>query len=621
MGDDWVSAKPSELLTYAQNALDIDSELWGQGERLRWALERFRSSHPDGKYISSIAPLDKNVQELAVHARKTDDWVGRVAEAFRDLGTGGLLADYSVQTVRGTQLEKQIPKEEQHLLNDLQKAHLADGEDDAARFRKAVLEHDVGALAALRAKLAANVNDKYYTAGFFKALGPHETLGAALDLKDDPAAQKVFAEALGTATRSPAWDPSFNRNLVRGDDSFPGHYDRIEALRALLGHGVYSADFLTQTLDGTIMPSSPSSYGPTSGRTLTPIALEALARNPEAAAKYLGGQFDGHPRLRFLGLTSAIDGHGKALGDAIAAGGAAPDRDNGPKLAMLRAVGELDWRDEDSLPVDARAGVAIAVSRSAGVLAWKASDDDSDRRRWMPGLFSMAELNGNGALDANRARTVMAGLNAYLYSHMATGSDPRRTNGADHGLGRLYASGIVPMVEAVYASKAEGDSFKHGLEHTQTGLTALGIILAPVKMSPVTAVGVQGGQAAVDAALDAAINSRENHDAHLANGASNRLSAEAVNRFRIIAVQGAVLRNPAILPGDPDDPNSLAHLARTNPQDPRVADRVAALAQQTLPQDMAKLTDAEKDLRLGIEAGGMAFYQQDFDSHPESAIH
>ena len=113
MGDDWVSAKPSELLTYTQNALDIDSELWGQGERLRWALDQFRRSQPDGKYISSVPPLDRCVQELAVHARKTDDWVGRVAEAFKQASGAGSLDDLrKVHTAYADRIDQLLPGEE-----------------------------------------------------------------------------------------------------------------------------------------------------------------------------------------------------------------------------------------------------------------------------------------------------------------------------------------------------------------------------------------------------------------------------------------------------------------------------------------------------------------------------
>lgn len=256
MGDDWVSAKPSELLTYAQNALDIDSEVWGQGERLRWALERFRSSQPDGKYISSIPPLDKNVQELAVHAKKTDDWVGRVAEAFRDCNAAPApeRTDTAPITVRVSALNRLILGEEKDLVGD-RKLYAA---TDAESLREAVERHDTKAIASLRAKLAAHAYDPTYTAGFFEGLGPEDTLGlaAAFQRDGDPATLKAFDEALGTATRSAGWDRSFEQELLDGDDRWvavPGGIEavKVDTLRRLLQHGVFSSSFLTQVLDRT----------------------------------------------------------------------------------------------------------------------------------------------------------------------------------------------------------------------------------------------------------------------------------------------------------------------------------------------------------------------------------
>jgi Alpha/beta hydrolase len=80
------SAIPSSLIGYAHWGTSVDGRLAQQAQALGAALDAFRSSGPDPKYISSIPPLDQSLSEYARAAAAIDDWAGRVGEAFRQSG-------------------------------------------------------------------------------------------------------------------------------------------------------------------------------------------------------------------------------------------------------------------------------------------------------------------------------------------------------------------------------------------------------------------------------------------------------------------------------------------------------------------------------------------------------
>jgi hypothetical protein len=79
-------AIPRRLIDYALWGKDADGKLARQAQALGEALDAFRSSQPDPKYIGSIPALDQQVSEYARRAATTDDWVGRVGEAFKLAG-------------------------------------------------------------------------------------------------------------------------------------------------------------------------------------------------------------------------------------------------------------------------------------------------------------------------------------------------------------------------------------------------------------------------------------------------------------------------------------------------------------------------------------------------------
>lgn len=86
-----------------------------------------------------------------------------------------------------------------------------------------------------------------------------------------------------------------------------------------------------------------------------------------------------------------------------------------------------------------------------------------------------------------------------------------------------------------------------------------------------------------------------------------------------MAATSVVMRHPEILPGDPNDPNSLTHLARTNPQDPRVVHRIRLLANPDARDGdwNPPRTLAEEKLNLTLGSAEGAFGDQYADSHPE----
>lgn len=80
------SAIPSSLIGYAHWGATADGRLAHQALALGDALDAFRTSRPDPKYIASIPALDQLVTEYARLAGAIDDWVGRVGEAFEQAG-------------------------------------------------------------------------------------------------------------------------------------------------------------------------------------------------------------------------------------------------------------------------------------------------------------------------------------------------------------------------------------------------------------------------------------------------------------------------------------------------------------------------------------------------------
>src|SRR5262249_45057511 len=79
-------AVPKYLIDYADWGLAADRQLAQQAGALGKALDAFRASAPDPKYIGSIPHLDLQVAAYAQLAAGVDDWVGRVGEAFKQAG-------------------------------------------------------------------------------------------------------------------------------------------------------------------------------------------------------------------------------------------------------------------------------------------------------------------------------------------------------------------------------------------------------------------------------------------------------------------------------------------------------------------------------------------------------
>lgn len=90
-------AIPKNLIDYALWGQGADGSLARQAAALGAALDAFRSSQPDPRYISSIPPLDLLVSEYARLAAAIDDWVGRVGVAFQQAGQ----AEESLSARRG----------------------------------------------------------------------------------------------------------------------------------------------------------------------------------------------------------------------------------------------------------------------------------------------------------------------------------------------------------------------------------------------------------------------------------------------------------------------------------------------------------------------------------------
>lgn len=433
-GGSVVSAIPDNLINYGIRATLLDGKISTQASTLGQALSAFIDSNPDPKYIASVPRLDQNVSTLASSARSTDDWVGRVGEAFKVAGqqevsflerhTGVTGLDAGAMPVTSTQatISTYAGEMESTFQADVksyvaQQAY-AQGQRDAKALIDAYNNPNTSdqQIQAIVQRLRSHLNDPNYCAGYFAALGPRRTLDLTSHLipqgqgnfpKLPPGNPlQTFDQALASASHSSLLPPSFVTQV------FP-HYDLsklgnsgqadetaqyladMTSSTMLLRYGEYSRPFLAQALQTIVMP-----YMGTFARRLVgdsrlnpevvqrnDIVFQALARNPVADAQVLGSQYQFTWDGRTFGGGSNIalilkaygtydsnsdsSAGGASLSAAIAA--IARDPNTQDRMTVLKDIGSVSWQDD---PDAARTGIATLLAHDIGNPAFLDHDNN-----------------------------------------------------------------------------------------------------------------------------------------------------------------------------------------------------------------------------------------------------
>lgn len=286
------SAIPDQLTNWASWADGRNSHLKGLANKLDQAIETFNQSKRSSGIIGSVNYAGNDVIGYVGRNAGTDAWVGQVGRAFLSAAAAQLPG--GVRNVPGTMQELGSGEV---TASNAQIANLAGADPTqlaqkqgaaealAARLQEASDTGDGRAMQAVLNKLAQHQNDPAYNSAFFKQLGAGTTLFVAYQLgvesKSAPELQ-TFDRALGSATRSSDWDPTFNQQLFEtSNDTYTPPLGAIQ----LLQYGTYSQDFLETAADAELR-LEPYATGAADPST-TAIVLNALARNPQASLSFL----------------------------------------------------------------------------------------------------------------------------------------------------------------------------------------------------------------------------------------------------------------------------------------------------------------------------------------------
>lgn len=434
-GGSVVSAIPDNLINYGIRATLLDGKVSAQATVLGQALSAFINSNPDPKYIPSIPRLDQNVSSLALSAKGTDSWVGRVGEAFRvaaqqevaflERHTGATGLDPG--TMPTTSTEGQIsawaadmgPAFQQDLKTYVAHQQYAQGRRDAKALIDAYSNPNTTnqQLQAIVGRLKSHLQEPDYNAGYFAALGPRRTLDIAGDLTPGghgpypplpPGNQlPTFDQALAAASHSsllpgnfvtqvfPHYDLSKLGQSGQRDET-ANYLDTIVKSTRLLRYGDYSKAFLAQALHTIVMPymGNPQAALVVGSNAIdasvlqrTNIVLGALARNPSADAQILGSPSTFTRDGRTFGdgssnIAAILKQYGKeeglganpneaSLSAAIAA--ITKGSNTQDRIAVLKGIGSVPWQD---VPNGSRAAIGHALANDISNPAFLQQDNN-----------------------------------------------------------------------------------------------------------------------------------------------------------------------------------------------------------------------------------------------------
>jgi hypothetical protein len=384
-------------------------------------------------------------------------------------------------------------------MTDMEAAYLAGAIRDAQSSGDTQrLKQLVGSLYSPK----SSMNDRDYqefSREFFTHLGPDDTLKVLDHIKDDDRLLQIYDLSLATATNS-SWDPSFNARLWP-----PGlPLGELELDRELLlKYGIYSADALTRAGDHFLL----SDVAEWSGA----IVWEALARNPQAALRYLLGMADAQdglgPRRRMDTFaehwvwTNSFHGPAvlwpdQAYGDMLTAvSRIATDRQAGEILYSFfhtpdhpssfdRLIPASNWfaAAPQNVPDGIRHGIAALIASHPGVIF--AATDKAHRGftfKGVDGSWQTAALKA--ALIDHGGNVIPNDLNAILVGIQQHADFPMPIANPDHDSGqwRIWSE----MIGARYGEVLHtiGDSYFGNaiatLERADQGKELVDLILIP----------------------------------------------------------------------------------------------------------------------------------------------
>jgi hypothetical protein len=475
MGDDVVSAVPSDLLDWSGWTRGLNTDLQGAAKRLNQAISDMNASRPDPT-ILGVLPFTGNAAiGYAARNDSTDTWVGRVGQAFLSVATrglpGGLVrADYDdfrsglVTTDQGA-IASRVGGDPTFEAEQVRRAT-----ELAEQLRQAIDAGDEGRIRELLQQLAGDEFDPAFTMAFFEELGPNYVLAVMPAMEGDDRLLWSFDNALATATRAPGWNPGFNEALWPGPGRgwVPSSYTDV----LLLKYGVYSEDFLTRAGDNILLGGKYDRNGSVDPYTER-LALGALGRNPDAALHYLlghafqpeigGPSFQTRAVELLLYFRQAFEvdpGLAGAMGGLIASAAQSGDADTvivgpfgqEPQIqALLHLLGEGYLLLPDS--PELRRGIASAIGQHIDLFT---RVDSGAEWTWQKRVFWEAETNGRGEVLQDQVDTIERAAATWAAQHMPgtyaptdSGSWERWQDWADQ-TGNLYGLAALPERQAGY---------------------------------------------------------------------------------------------------------------------------------------------------------------------------
>lgn len=214
-----------------------------------------------------------------------DDWVAKVAVGFIDADKG------QCTPVDGTAVDYRTASQTTSMVKvstDLLRAYTPDEDTYAQDYsdlsqadrlaQQAASTNDPAKLRQILAQLPYNdPNALEFVTEFYNKLGAKGILDMAKTLHGNDEGLRLLDESLATATNSPTFDQQIVKDLGAAID-VNNAYDNRNAFNDLLRYGVYSQGFLTMTAyEDWYKWSNPPD----------PVVYQAIARNPDAAAKIL----------------------------------------------------------------------------------------------------------------------------------------------------------------------------------------------------------------------------------------------------------------------------------------------------------------------------------------------
>ena len=494
MADRTVSAIPAELIGWAAWAQGADSTAQSMGRRLSAALANLYASSDPGLLPPALqVNAGNDLVGYSVRNSATDQWVGRVGQAFADAGTTGIMGRMLTPEDRQAIIAGTVVSSQEAIALLAGRDPTVQGQDQAqaAVLAAEVLDaQHVGGTRlelALLGRLNAHEHDPTYTAAFFRELGAENTLGLVRDLHGAGGdLLRVYDTALATATNSPGWDLAFNSQIwpsvAMGDVPVV-----TAAQKALLAYGSYSQDFLTRAGDYIF-------FGPLlSGRPFVDAGavqqvLDAFARNGSAATAYLLSSLPAMDRSRLVMLLAGeaatfqqSQAAAGALGRMLA--GASASAGTSAAEAMLRILGE---EPNNLIPDGARSGIATMVDQHIGLFVPHIDPNHPQLPHvwahwtWQENVIKAAIADNQGNVSLANVSMIQHGVWRWAQEHMPALDQRELSTEQDEFRRYLYQLGTLWALPALAVRQSTYDAQRFRQTQAQDLQNLLGFI--PLKV-------------------------------------------------------------------------------------------------------------------------------------------